>query len=84
MAEEGLRKTANELIHIGSPIPCDPDEFLAQLEPLMERAYANREDIRETVESMVSTYHPVPRNGENQKNPVLETPAAAGAYSHSL
>ena len=84
MAEEGLRKTANELIHIGSPIPFDTDEFLSQLEPLMERAYANREDIRETVESMVSTYHPVPRNGENQKDPVLETPAAAGAYSHSL
>ncbi len=84
MAEEGLRKTANELIHIGSPIPFDTDEFLSQLEPLMERAYANREDIRETVERMVSTYHPVPRNGENQKDPVLETPAAAGAYSHSL
>ena len=58
MAEEGLRKTANELIHIGSPIPFDTDKFLSQLEPLMERAYANREDIRETVEEMVSTYHP--------------------------
>ena len=58
MAEEGLRKTANELIHIGSPIPFDTDKFLSQLEPLMERAYANREDIRETVEGMVSTYHP--------------------------
>lgn len=58
MAEEGLRKTDNKLIHIGSPIPFDTDQFLSQLEPLMEAAYANREDIRDTVADMVSTYHP--------------------------
>ncbi len=58
MAEEGLRKTSNELIHIGSPIPFDNDVFLSQLEPLMECAYANREDIRDVVAEMVSTYHP--------------------------
>ncbi len=66
MAEEGLRKTENKLIHIGSPIPFDTDEFLSQLEPLMESAYANREDIREIVEGMVSTYHPADR-GENKE-----------------
>jgi FlaA1/EpsC-like NDP-sugar epimerase len=58
MAEEGLRKTPNDLIHIGSPIPFDADTFLRQMDPLMEAAYANREDIREVVEGMVSTYHP--------------------------
>ena len=83
MAEEGLRKTDNELIHIGSPIPFDTDEFLSQLEPLMERAYANREDIRATVEAMVSTYHPVHYSGTEQKDNVLEPTVAAGAYSHS-
>ncbi len=67
MAEEGLRKTDNELIHIGSPIPFDTDEFLSQMEPLMERAYANREDIRETVEGMVSTYHPAGRGDESRE-----------------
>ena len=80
MAEEGLRKTDNKLIHIGSPIPFDTDVFLSQLEPLMERAYANREDIRETVEEMVSTYHPI-NNGRmvdaerSDKLPILEQTA---------
>ena len=59
MAEEGLTKTENELIHIGRPIPFDTDEFLSQLESLMYVAYSNKDDIRKQVEKMVSTYHPV-------------------------
>lgn len=58
MAEEGLTKTDNELIHIGRPIPFDTDVFLDQLEHLMYMAYSNREDIRLQVAKMVSTYHP--------------------------
>ncbi|MDO4803462.1 MAG: nucleoside-diphosphate sugar epimerase/dehydratase [Lachnospiraceae bacterium] len=58
MSEEGLRKTDNELIHIGSPIPFDEALFMTQLEQLMQRAYSNKPDIREYVEDMVSTYHP--------------------------
>lgn len=58
MAEEGLKKTKNDLIHIGCPIPFDIEEFLDQLEELMEAAYKNRDDIRERVEKVVSTYHP--------------------------
>ena len=58
MAEEGLRKTENELIHIGCPIPFDTDEFLNRLSGLMEEAYHNARDIRELVAGLVSTYHP--------------------------
>lgn len=58
MAEEGLKKTKNELIHIGCPIPFDIEEFLGELDELMEAAYKNREDIRERVEKIVKTYHP--------------------------
>ncbi len=58
MAEEGIRKTENDLIHIGKPIPFDTDEFLASLEQLMLSAYSNKADIRQRVEKMVSTYHP--------------------------
>ncbi len=58
MAEEGLKKTENELIHIGCPIPFDEDEFLHRLAELMEAAYQNRKDIRESVAAMVNTYHP--------------------------
>lgn len=58
MAEEGLKKTDNDLIHIGCPIPFDIEVFLGQLDGLMEAAYKNREDIRERVQEIVSTYHP--------------------------
>ena len=58
MAEEGLKRTENELIHIGMPIPFDVEEFLAQLNELAERAYANAENIRELVEKVVVTYQP--------------------------
>lgn len=58
MAEEGLKKTENKLIHIGQPIPFDEDEFLRGLDELMLAAYSNRKDIRSRVAAMVSTYHP--------------------------
>lgn len=58
MAEEGLKKTQNDLIHIGCPIPFDIDEFLKELDELMEAAYRNKEDMRERVQKVVTTYHP--------------------------
>ena len=58
MAEEGLRKTENKLIHIGNPIPFDYDRFLIELCTLMDAAYNNRRDIRERLTAMVPTYHP--------------------------
>ena len=58
MAEEGLQKTENNLIHIGKPLAFDEEEFLKQLEKLMEAAYANREEqIRNLVKQVVCTYH---------------------------
>lgn len=64
MAEEGMRKTPNDLIHIGNPLEFDYDQFVTQLHDLMIAAYDNREDIRELVEKVVLTYHPAP-NSEN-------------------
>ena len=58
MAEEGIQKTENELIHIGNPIPFDTDKFLIQLEQLMYAAHSNHADIVHMVEAMVPTYHP--------------------------
>ena len=57
MAEEGLKKTENELIYIGSPIPFDTDEFLQQLNSLMTEAYNSNADIKQQVAAIVSTYH---------------------------
>ena len=56
MAEEGLKKTENDLIHIGCPIPFDTDEFLKELDSLMTAAYSNKKDIRDRVAKIVSTY----------------------------
>ena len=58
MAEEGLKKTKNDLIHIGCPIPFDINEFLDELDGLLDAAYRNEDDIRERVQKIVSTYHP--------------------------
>lgn len=58
MAEEGLKKTKNDLIHIGCPIPFNTDEFLKELEGLLEAAYKNKDDMKERVEKVVTTYHP--------------------------
>ena len=56
MAEEGLKKTENDLIHIGMPIPLDIEEFLAELDELTELAYANKSTIKEKVAQIVTTY----------------------------
>lgn len=58
MSEEGLKKTKNDLIHIGCPIPFDVEEFLEELDGLLEAAYKNKDDIKERVQKVVTTYHP--------------------------
>lgn len=59
MAEECLKKTDNDLIHIGQPIPFDTEKFLGQLETLAAESYENSDHIVELVESIVTTFHPV-------------------------
>ena len=63
MAEEGLKKTPNSLIHVGCPIPFETEVFLEQMQSLMEAAYTNDEHIREKVAEIVTTYHPAGKNG---------------------
>lgn len=57
MAEEGLTKTENELIHVAKPIEIDTAKYISQLNELMEVAYDNK--AKETVELIrqtVTTY----------------------------
>lgn len=57
MAEEGLEKTANELIFIGKPIEFDADHVINDLARLMKMAYVNDEtNIKEKVAKVVGTY----------------------------
>lgn len=45
--------------YIGCPIPFDIEEFLQELDELLEAAYKNKDDIKERVQKVVTTYHPV-------------------------
>ena len=57
MAEEGMLKTANKLIHIAKPIDMDVEKFFRDIQRLYELCYDNCENIREAVVDMVDTYH---------------------------
>ena len=72
MSEEGLRKTENDLIHIGCPIPFEVRPFLRKLDDLMRAAYQNRRDIRNLVEEIVTTYHPAGEAPEPEKDEIYE------------
>lgn len=58
MSEEGLRRTPNNLIHIGNPIHLDVDKFLQQLQKLMELAYQGQDEaVSNLVKEIVPTYN---------------------------
>ena len=57
MAEEGMKETANKLIHIGKPIEIDEDKFFIQLKKLKEASKNESADIREMIREIVPTYH---------------------------
>lgn len=59
MAEEGIEKTENDLIHIGKPIEFDEKSFFKDLEKLAYASYDNSDNIVEMVEAVVPTFHPV-------------------------
>ena len=59
MAEEGLRETTNQLIHIGNPIEMDDDLFLLQLARLETACENEADNMKEIVEEIVPTYHQI-------------------------
>lgn len=74
MAEEGLRTTPNQLIHIGRPISFAEDEFLKQLQGLITAAFDNRErEIRDYMIEIIPTYHPA----DNQEKQCIQTQMAS-------
>ena len=56
MDEEGLQKTANDLIYIGHPIDMDDEEFMKMLKMLDEESKQESDDIKMLVASVVPTY----------------------------
>ena len=71
MAEEGLQKTPNSLIHIGNPVPFDTQQFLKDLNRLMLAAYDNDENIVSMVAEIVSTFHPE-QGGAGEKDETFQ------------
>ena len=61
MSEEGLQNTANDMIHIGSPLDIDQKVFLRQLQELQTACEDNYADIRDMVQQIVPTYK-IPEN----------------------
>ncbi len=57
MAEEGMKETANKLIHIGKPIEIDEMRFFVQLKELKEASKNESIDIREMIKEIVPTYN---------------------------
>ncbi|MGM9650692.1 MAG: polysaccharide biosynthesis protein [Faecousia sp.] len=56
MREEGLRTTANKLIHIGKPLDMDGVKFREQLDKLEEACNSNSPEIFDLVAQAVPTY----------------------------
>ncbi len=57
MEEEGMRDTANRMIHIGKPIELDEHEFFTQLKELKDECQIENSDIRPLIKKIVPTYH---------------------------
>ncbi|MDY4892583.1 MAG: nucleoside-diphosphate sugar epimerase/dehydratase [Agathobacter sp.] len=54
--EEGLQKTANDLIFIGKPIEFDEGKFFDELVELKKLAYEDGTDIKQAVKKIVPSY----------------------------
>ena len=74
-----MKRTENELIHIGKPIPFDTGVFLHQLEELAKASYENSEDIVQMVEAMVPTFHPAGEESMAEIKRALDEAAVASA-----
>ena len=57
MDEEGLRSTANHLIHIGQPLQMDEEKLRRQLVLLEDACNHNSDGIKDLVSEIVATYH---------------------------
>ena len=59
MAEEGLEKTQNDLIHVGKPIDFDLDLIIPLHKELVQYCESNDEaNVRHYIKAIVPTYHP--------------------------
>lgn len=79
--EEGLQKTANDLIFIGKPLEFDEVHFLSQLRELEKAAMEESPDIKEKVAGIISTYHIRPEDKKGDSEAFREL-VSLGRISH--
>lgn len=79
--EEGLQKTANDLIFIGKPLEFDEVHFLSQLRELEKAAMEESPDIKEKVAGIISTYHIRPED-KKRDSEVFQELVSLGRISH--
>lgn len=56
MAEEGMQKTANNMISIGKPIKFDEDNLFEKIQELYVEAYNETDKMKKLVHELVPTY----------------------------
>jgi len=79
--EEGLQKTANELIYIGKPVEFDETHFLSELGKLEQAASDETFDVKEIVAGIVGTYHIRPEDKERDRE-IYKELCGLGKASH--
>ena len=79
--EEGLQKTANNLIFIGKPLEFDEVHFLSQLRELEKAAMEESPDIKEKVADMISTYH-IRSEDKKRDSEAFQELVSLGRISH--
>ncbi|MEJ8734553.1 polysaccharide biosynthesis protein [Mediterraneibacter sp. ICN-202921] len=79
--EEGLKKTANNLIYVGKPLEFNEVHFLSELKLLEEAAADEQRDVKEIVSRIVPTYHIRPEDKERDEEAYQEL-LSLGRASH--
>ena len=83
MTDEGLDKTANELIFVGHFNDFDRNVLLSQLDELAEASSRNSGEVRALLQKIVPTYHPAraqasaPEMGNKKDRKSARVPVAA-------
>lgn len=79
--EEGLQKTANDLIFIGKPLEFDEVHFLSQLRELEKAAMEESPDIKEKVAGIIPTYH-IRSEDKKRDSEAFQELVSLGRISH--
>ena len=79
--EEGLQKTANNLIYVVQPLEFDEVHFLSELKKLEIAASEESRDVKKIVSGIVSTYH-IREEDKERDEEMYEELLSLGKASH--